>query len=151
MTNMEIFSNANLEDMVINAIYQKYLIDSIKSLLSKDRAKKSVDIFRELYGIDCEVQNPKEISEKYGINKQMVSQAKIRLLISIYLSLKKENYYPSKLLEGALKSASTSCVWGITNKNRSIIEKIDFEAMDYLMFYDCFDGLKDSHKVLKRK
>ena len=152
LSNIEIYSNDDLESNVINKIDNQQLLSAIKKILNEYPNKKSLKIFKMIFGIDCEILQPAQIVEKENISKQRISEIKYTILMNIFISLNSRyRYYPSELLEKIITDTSANWVIRLPDQVLNQFSELIFNELDYLTIYESCDGIEDSHELIKKK
>ena len=134
LSTLEVYSNENVEDQIIDSEYKKELILLIDKLLANYHYQKHVEVFKMLYGLNGNlITKRKEVAKKFDISPEMVRQINNKILIYLYKELTKISpLLPSKKIKDIMY------LWN---------EHYDEE----LIFYEECNGLEDSHEVYTRK
>ena len=152
MTDLDIYSNSNLEEKIADKSYVEYLNNQIKEFLDNNSSYNYIEIFKKLYGVDYKKSTPKEIKKETGLSKQYISLCKIRTLMKIYMLLVKENEYAlSEKLEDVLFRNKTLVERTLSKNDAIEIYKLNKKELpDFVYYRDC-DEITDSHELeLKR-
>lgn len=149
LSNIEIYSNDDLESNVINKIFIKELYGIIEKMLDEYPNNITLNIFKKLYGINSKKLTPLEISQELNISKQQISQAKNTMLSYLFLEINsKYQYYPSKNVE---KVIYNPYLYKISKYAKDRFKELNIDELEYLIFYDDCNSIENSHELVKRK
>ena len=151
LSNIDIYSNEDLESNIESKITTDELFDIIKDILDKYPNKNISDIFKKLYGIDSKIMTPVEINKELNISQQRISQVKNIILLHLFLKLSENyNYYPSKEIQKFLYDFSPYWTAQLPKETLVELKEISLYELDYLEFYDDCNSLENSHQLVKK-
>lgn len=150
ISDIEIYSNTNLEDKILDKIYVRNLAYSVIDYLDKNSSYAYIQVFKQLYGIGCRGKSIKQIMEESGYTRQYINLCEARALGKIYLYLRdKANYIPSERIISLIDSPYFRVA--ISKNTIEELEKVKELSCDTLDFYEDCDELKYQHSLLVKK
>lgn len=148
LSNIEIYSNEDLESSVIDKIFIKELYGIIEKMLDEYPNNITLNIFKKLYGINSKKLTPLEISQELNISKQQISQAKNTMLSYLFLEINsKYQYYPSKNVEKVIYNPN---LYKISKYAKDRFKELNIDELEYLIFYDDCNSIENSHELVKK-
>ena len=152
MSDVDIYSNDNLEDNIIEKEVTQEIIVKLKKLFEEYPNYRAKVIFKKIYGMDYEKTTTRQLAKRENISQTALLQKKNRILLYLFLNLPESyQYYPSKIIENMIESSKQSWLLLLSKETKKKIENLNLNNMDHFIFYHSYDSLEDSHKVLKRK
>ena len=144
LSEVEVVSNSNLEERIINDQQTKEMIDKFYETLNSYNGKRAIEVFKQYYGIGCEPMNSMELAKKYKISHQAVNGLISNLLVYIFLRMQEFGYSPSKKIK-ILADHSHSLRIRVMDSFLiyCVVRTNKFEGE--LTFYRDFDTPRDTH------
>ena len=152
LSDIEIYSNDDLEFSIENKLTNDNLLNMIREILDEYPNKTTTNIFRRLYGIDSKIMKPLEICEELNVTPQRVSQVRSIVLLHLFFKLNEDyKYYPSEEIIKFIKDISSYWLSQLPKGTLNALKELDLSELNYLAIYDSCDSIENSHELVKKK
>ncbi|MGM9849984.1 MAG: hypothetical protein ACI31V_03710 [Bacilli bacterium] len=147
-----VFLNDETEDYIINKIYNKQLINIIKELIENYPYEKYSEIFKKIYGINCERIEKAELARKFDVKYSYIDIVEKKILLYIYLNLPEDfKYYPSEKIKKMLTNEDFSLTCNLAKPKKEKMRQMNINKMEYITFNSSYIKREDEIVVQKTK